>query len=312
MSPAALTITADNESKVYGQSLAFAGTEFTSGGLQNGESVGSVTLTSAGAAGTADVAGSPYAITPSNATGGSFSAKNYATTYDAGSLTVTPATLTAGLTGTVTKNFDGTTLATLTAGNYTLAGVANGDAVALNDPATGTYATAGVGAGIDVSVSGLLLGGPKAGDYSLASASISSGIGAIISPTLTLVPNPGLYPVGVSLPVSAGVTSGFAPGGTLADSSTGSALGSDAITGVANQSPGTLKFDADEVTAQEAGTGWLKSYFGMGDFSMIYESAIIYGGGAGDEAGRYLAYSSSFDPDDGHRRPIGRVKPSGT
>ena len=45
MNPAALAITANNASKTYGQTLTFAGTEFTSLGLQNGETIGSVTLT---------------------------------------------------------------------------------------------------------------------------------------------------------------------------------------------------------------------------------------------------------------------------
>ena len=42
--------------------MTFAGTKFTTVGLVNGESVASVTLTSGGAAATAIVAGSPYAI----------------------------------------------------------------------------------------------------------------------------------------------------------------------------------------------------------------------------------------------------------
>ena len=70
VNPAALAITANNASKTYGQTFTFAGTEFTSLGLQNGETIGSVTLTSPGAASAANVAGSPYLITPSNAVGG--------------------------------------------------------------------------------------------------------------------------------------------------------------------------------------------------------------------------------------------------
>ena len=77
---------------------------------------------------TANVAGSPYLITPSNAVGGSFNTGNYSITYDTGLLTINPALLTAGLTGTATKIYDGTTAATLSAGNYTFAGIVNGDA----------------------------------------------------------------------------------------------------------------------------------------------------------------------------------------
>ena len=90
----ALTITANNLTKTYGTALVFAGTEFSATGLQNGEVVGSVTLTSAGAAAAAPVTGSPYAITPSAATGGTFTQSNYSISYANGALTVVPAPLT--------------------------------------------------------------------------------------------------------------------------------------------------------------------------------------------------------------------------
>jgi hypothetical protein len=70
-------------------------TQFTSSGLQNGETIGSVTLACSGGAGTAAVASSPYIITPSLATGGTFNAANYTiTTITASTLTVNPAPLT--------------------------------------------------------------------------------------------------------------------------------------------------------------------------------------------------------------------------
>ncbi|WP_082368245.1 YDG domain-containing protein, partial [Piscinibacter sakaiensis] len=59
ITPRALTVTADDASKVYGTTLTFAGTEFTSSGLVEGERIDRVTLTSAGAAPTASVAGGP-------------------------------------------------------------------------------------------------------------------------------------------------------------------------------------------------------------------------------------------------------------
>lgn len=91
---APLTVTANNASKTYGQTVTFAGTEFTASGLQNGETVGNVALASAGAAPTATVASSPYSITASSATGGTFNAANYSINYTNGSLTIDPATLT--------------------------------------------------------------------------------------------------------------------------------------------------------------------------------------------------------------------------
>ena len=87
-----LTVTANNQSKMFGQTVVFGGgsAQFTSSGLQNGEMIGSVTLTCAGGVATATVAGSPYAITPSAATGGTFAAGNYAIAYVPGMLTVNP------------------------------------------------------------------------------------------------------------------------------------------------------------------------------------------------------------------------------
>jgi hypothetical protein len=91
VSPAPLTITANNLAKTYGQTLIFAGTEFTTSGLINGDTVTSVTLTSPGAAATALVNGSPYPIVPSKAIGTGLG--NYTITYVNGSLTVNPAQL---------------------------------------------------------------------------------------------------------------------------------------------------------------------------------------------------------------------------
>jgi len=92
VTPAPLTITAQDVGKVYGQTPALTG--FDANALVNGETVGSVTLTSAGQAATAGVVGSPYAIVPSNATGGTFTPSNYSISYVNGALTVTPAPLT--------------------------------------------------------------------------------------------------------------------------------------------------------------------------------------------------------------------------
>jgi hypothetical protein len=93
VTPAPLTITANGTNKPYGQTLTFTGQEFTSSGLQNGETIDSVTLTSAGAGAGATVAGSPYPIIPTHATGGTFSPGNYSITYVNGLLTVVPVNL---------------------------------------------------------------------------------------------------------------------------------------------------------------------------------------------------------------------------
>ena len=75
---AALGITASNDSKTYGQTKTYGAgsTAFTSSGLQNSETIGSVTITASGGTAATAAAGS-YNLTPSAATGGTFTAGNY-------------------------------------------------------------------------------------------------------------------------------------------------------------------------------------------------------------------------------------------
>jgi hypothetical protein len=91
ISPAALAITANSDTKTYGDTRTYGSgsTAFTSTGLQNGENVGSVTVTASG--GTADTAPvGDYTLTPTAAAGGTFSLDNYSITYRPGTLRVFP------------------------------------------------------------------------------------------------------------------------------------------------------------------------------------------------------------------------------
>ena len=92
---------------------------------------------------------------------------------------VTAKSLTASLTGTVTKTYDGTTTANLNSGNYSLSGVLGSDFAFLNNPVSGAYDTKNIGTGKTVSVNGLALLGADAGNYALTSTSISAGLGII-------------------------------------------------------------------------------------------------------------------------------------
>jgi hypothetical protein len=87
--PAALTITADDQSKTYGSTLVFAGTEFSVDGLVNDDTVTSVTLVSEGAAGIALVG--DFSIEASDAAGTGLD--NYTIAFADGTLTVDPAAL---------------------------------------------------------------------------------------------------------------------------------------------------------------------------------------------------------------------------
>jgi hypothetical protein len=138
INPAPLTITANDLSKTYGETLIFAGTEFVATGLLFDQTIGSVALTSDGAPAAADVAGSLYVIVASDATGGTFSAANYLISYVDGSLSINPATLTyvadsmerlygdgnPALTGTVMGLKNGETIATATTGTLTFVSAA--------------------------------------------------------------------------------------------------------------------------------------------------------------------------------------------
>ncbi|MCJ2188304.1 beta strand repeat-containing protein, partial [Novosphingobium beihaiensis] len=117
------------------------------------------------------------------ATGGSYGDKNAGTGK---TVSVSGLTLTAGLTGTVTKTYDGTTSATLASGNYTLSSGIAGDDVVLNYATGGSYGDKNAGTGKTVSVSGLTLTGSDAGNYVLASTALSDTIGTIGKAALTV------------------------------------------------------------------------------------------------------------------------------
>ncbi|HTB82216.1 MAG TPA: MBG domain-containing protein [Candidatus Sulfotelmatobacter sp.] len=88
VTPAPLTITADDQNKLYGTTLLLGSgqTNFTTSPLQFGETVGTVTLASSGATNTAQVGA--YPIVPGFPTTGSFNLSNYDITFDPGTLTV--------------------------------------------------------------------------------------------------------------------------------------------------------------------------------------------------------------------------------
>lgn len=84
VAPAPLTITGKYFQKFYGSkiTLGAGNANFTSSGLMNGETIGSVTITPAGGTAANDLPGL-YGITPSAAIGGTFSTANYNITYTA-------------------------------------------------------------------------------------------------------------------------------------------------------------------------------------------------------------------------------------
>lgn len=84
VTPKGLTVTAGDQSKAYGSTFTFAGTEFSTAGLVTGDAVDSATLVSAGAA--AGATPGTYPITASAAVGTGLG--NYTITYVDGTMTV--------------------------------------------------------------------------------------------------------------------------------------------------------------------------------------------------------------------------------
>ncbi len=99
----ALTITANSGSKTYGDTVAFAGTEFTAVGLAAGDSVDSVIMNSPGAG--AAAATGTYSILPGTALGSGLG--NYTIIYVEGNLTVTKATIDWRVTSSPEKSVKG-------------------------------------------------------------------------------------------------------------------------------------------------------------------------------------------------------------
>ncbi len=99
--------------------------------------------------------------------------------------------ITPSLIGAVTKGYDGTTTATLAAGNYAVSGAIDGDTVTLNNPAGGSYDTKHVGITKNVSVAGLAIAGATDGaatvyGYQLASTTANANIGVITARAITV------------------------------------------------------------------------------------------------------------------------------
>ncbi len=145
INPAALTITATAQNKVYGDLFTFTGNEFNATGLKNGDAINTVALNSLGRpvladAGTYDI--NATAITSST----SFDAANYNITFgtlvngftvNPADLTITPIDVTKEITNLIV--LDGTT-------GFTTSGLKNSETVnSVTLASTGTPADALVG-----------------------------------------------------------------------------------------------------------------------------------------------------------------------
>ncbi len=156
-----LTIIASDSAKTYGDTVTFAGTEFTVIGLQGSDNVTSVTLSSSGSGATA--AAGTYDIVPGGAVGSGLD--NYHITYVNGTLTVGPRALTVTADNR-SKTYGDT--AAFSGTEFTVTGLVNSDAVtgaSFSSPGTGALAAAGT---YDIVPSAAV--GTGLGNYSIAYA----------------------------------------------------------------------------------------------------------------------------------------------
>ncbi|EJL36294.1 filamentous hemagglutinin family N-terminal domain containing protein [Caulobacter sp. AP07] len=175
--------------KTYdGTTVATLGNNLGLSGLVAGDTV---SVASTGAAYADKNAGAGKTVTASGVNLGGADAGNYvlaSTTASAAVGQINAKTLTAGLTGAVTKTYDGTTAATLGAGNYGLTGLIAGDVVTASSTGA-AYADKNAGAGKTVTASGVSLGGAGSGNYVLASTSATGQIGQITQLALAITAN---------------------------------------------------------------------------------------------------------------------------
>jgi len=200
--PATLTITANNQTKVYGAALPTLTAGYS--GFVNGDSTSNLTVQpalSTTATAASHVAGSPYSITASGAVD-----PDYTISYVPGTLTVTPAPL--GITANNQTLVYGSGLPALTAG---YSGFVNGD-TALNltvQPTLSTTATAAshvLGSPYSITASGAV--DP---DYTI---SYVPGTLAVTPAPLTITADNQTMVYGSGLPALTASYSGFVNGDT--------------------------------------------------------------------------------------------------
>ncbi|GAK46095.1 bacterial surface protein containing 26-residue repeat, partial [Tepidicaulis marinus] len=158
ITPAALSVTADALSKIYGDADPALTFGFT--GLTNGDDASVFTGALSRAAGET-VAGGPYAITQGTLSAGS----NYTISFNGANLVITPKVLSVSVSAD-DKVYDGTVAATGTVGG--LGGIVGGDDVTASGSGSFAFNDANVGAGKAVNVTGLTLSGADAGNYTLS------------------------------------------------------------------------------------------------------------------------------------------------
>ena len=205
VTPAALTITADNQSKVYGAALPTLTDSYN--GFVSGDTAASLStapMNSTAATAASHVAGNPYAITASGAAD-----SDYAISYVAGALTVTPAALT--ITADNQTKVYGAALPTLT---DSYSGFVNGDTAASLSTAPMNTTTATAASHVSGNPYAITASGGADSDYAIS----------YVAGALTVTPEPITFTAAANTKTYDGTTSAAATPtvtfGTLYDAAT--------------------------------------------------------------------------------------------
>ena len=201
---------------------------------------------------------SPFSgATPDNRGGLAYDFKQYNATYGVtpvqgtgnGFLYAVAPTITPGLTGTVSKVYDTTTTAPLTAANFTPTTGLDGDVITMTG--TGAYDNPNVAgsptklvtaSGISATITSSVTEGSKpVYGYTLTSTTASANIGEITPAPLTITGN-----TASSVYTAAAQTNGFTTSGLL---------GSDSVTGIATLASGTNVGTYNDNLTSATGTG---------------------------------------------------------
>ncbi|HEY2050247.1 MAG TPA: MBG domain-containing protein [Caulobacteraceae bacterium] len=205
---AALTITADNQAKVYGAAVPTLTVSYS--GFISGDSAASLTTAptiSTTATASSSVAGGPYAITASGAVD-----SNYTISYVAGSLAVTPAALT--ITADNQSKVYGAAMPTLTA---SYSGLVNGDTAASLTTAPTLTTTATASSSVAGGPYAITASGAVDSDYTI---SYVGGALNVTPAALTITADNQTKVYGAAMPTLTASYSGFVNGDTAASLTT--------------------------------------------------------------------------------------------
>jgi hypothetical protein len=153
---------------------------------------------------------------------------------------ITPALLTATLTGSASKVYDGGDVATLAGANYLLSGLVGSQSISVS-PTAGSYASPNVGTGLAVNAT-LVNGNFTAGNgtllsnYALPIGSVAGNVGVIMPASLTVIGTTvgsSVYTGTIAASLTGGTLAGVVNGDTVSLSQAGTYASKNAGSGIA-------------------------------------------------------------------------------